>query len=609
MDRPWWAPDGCSVLATLWPAGLRAPRPGRGQESRGPDIQVYRTSQGLQARPAEPQGDPWWPLRADVGLLDVATGHVRRRVMPGAALLWTQPSPAWRWLAVHTVHDSRRAELWLVGLGGPEAPPRLLADDLETSGALRHSPAWSPDGRRLAWVAQGRPRVLAVADGADAAYELGLPQGASCSHLYLAWTPDGEHVVARAGDAFWLLPASGAPGHEVAGMPAGEVPLQPLQRNGDTWLASPDGASLVLPTIERASSHRRLWSIPLAPGRAPALLRDEERHMQFQSVAPIGDWFADVTADGRTAVHAAGDGTHPLDLYRLDLAAAKGNKRISRLNPRLDRCPFGRMHTLRYASPHGRDLGAVLLVPPGLDAPRPLPLVVFVYPGAILPTDERHKFIPEIDMVVSAHLLAARGYAVLRPDMPWPAEPRHAPMRAIADLVVPAVDEAVRRGWADPSRVAAVGHSYGGYAVLALLVATSRFRAGVASAPVADLVSFYGEGRMRPGGVVDPVWQDWAESGQGEMGGPPWEHPERYVANSPVFQLHRIGAPVLLLAGGRSSEDVRQAVEVFSGLRRLGREAELVTYAEGRHLPGAAAPRYFRDVADRICGWLGRHLS
>ena len=180
-------------------------------------------------------------------------------------------------------------------------------------------------------------------------------------------------------------------------------------------------------------------------------------------------------------------------------------------------------------------------------------------------------------------------------------------MEAVANLVIPALDEAVRRGWADPDRVAAIGHSYGGYAVLALLAGTNRFRAGIASAPVANLASFYGEGEFR-GGQLVAHWQEWAESGQGEMGGPPWEHPERYVANSPVFRLHQIRAPLLLLAGKQSSVDIRQAVEVFSGLQRLGREAELVLYEDGRHLPGEATPANARDVADRVLGWLARYL-
>lgn len=610
LDRPWWSPDGRSLLATLWPDGLRTPQLRREPEPDSVEIQVYGTSH-MPARPAAPDEDPWWPLRADVGLIDVARGRVERRLMSGVALLWTHPSPDWQWLAAYTVHDARRTELWLVRLGGTEPAPHLIADDLERSGSLRHTPAWSPDGAYLAWVRQGRPFVRGVGDGEGPARELGLPVDVKCSHLYLAWTPDGRQVLARVRDRFWLLPASGEPGRELAGLPDAEVPLQPLQRNGDTWLASPDGASLVLPTIDRSSSHRRLWAIPLAGEPAPTLLRDEGRHLQFQSVSPIGDWFADVAVDGRTAVFAAGDGTHPLDLYRTDLVSGAGTreKRVSRLNPRLERCAFGSIQMLHYTSPHGRDLGAVLLLPPGAERPSALPLVVFVYPGAILPTDEAHKFVPEIDMVVSAHLLAARGYAVLRPDMPWPAEPRHAPMQAIADLVVPGIDEAVRQGWADPARVAVVGHSYGGYAVLALLAATTRFRAGIASAAIGDLVSFYGEARLRAGGVVEPLWQDWAENRQGEMGGPPWEHPERYVANSPVFQLPRMSAPVLLLAEGRNGGDLRQAAEVFTGLQRLGKEVVMVTYQKARHLPSAAEPRYFRDIAERVCDWLTRHLA
>ena len=58
--------------------------------------------------------------------------------------------------------------------------------------------------------------------------------------------------------------------------------------------------------------------------------------------------------------------------------------------------------------------------------------------------------------------------------------------------VLPAVDAAVARGVADPEHVAVSGASFGGYAVLALITQTKRFRAATAYTPVSDRASLYG---------------------------------------------------------------------------------------------------------------------
>ena len=60
------------------------------------------------------------------------------------------------------------------------------------------------------------------------------------------------------------------------------------------------------------------------------------------------------------------------------------------------------------------------------------------------------------------------------------------------DDVLAGVDHLVRRGWADPGRVAAMGHSYGGSLCAFLATTSSRFKALEVDAGVADWALNYG---------------------------------------------------------------------------------------------------------------------
>jgi len=58
----------------------------------------------------------------------------------------------------------------------------------------------------------------------------------------------------------------------------------------------------------------------------------------------------------------------------------------------------------------------------------------------------------------------------------------------------------------------------------------------------------------------------WCETGQRGMGGPPWERPLRYLADSPVYFLDRVTTPLLLVTGSQDSAVSRaQSGEVFVG--------------------------------------------
>src|SRR5260370_6409413 len=102
-------------------------------------------------------------------------------------------------------------------------------------------------------------------------------------------------------------------------------------------------------------------------------------------------------------------------------------------------------------------------------------------------------------------------------------------MADIAKTVLPGIDRAIERGVADRERLGVMGHSYGGYSTYALIVQTTRFKAAVASAGNANLLSEY----LQLGKDGGSFGIGWAETGQGRMAGTPWQYRERYVENSP----------------------------------------------------------------------------
>jgi len=196
-------------------------------------------------------------------------------------------------------------------------------------------------------------------------------------------------------------------------------------------------------------------------------------------------------------------------------------------------------------------------------------------------------------------LLSSRGYAVLLPDTPLAVG---TPMQDLAKTVLPAVDKTIEMGVADPDRLGVMGVSYGGYSTLALLVQSTRFKAALMDVGFGNLSSSYGV--MLKNGSALGV--GWAEEGQGRMGGPPWQFPERYIQNSPAFFLNKIETPLLISQGGMDISPYH-AEEIFIGLRRLGKKVVYVRYEYEGHGIEHSPNRI--DYWNRLIEWFASHLG
>jgi dipeptidyl aminopeptidase/acylaminoacyl peptidase len=133
----------------------------------------------------------------------------------------------------------------------------------------------------------------------------------------------------------------------------------------------------------------------------------------------------------------------------------------------------------------------------------------------------------------------------------------------------------IELGIADPDRLAVMGQSYGSYSVLALLVQTTRFKAAVITAVVeSDILAGYlymnNDGTDGTG---------YYEEGQGGMGGTPWQYPNRYYDNSPVYQFEKVETPLLMEHGTMDSLPLWWPDSTFVALRRLGKKVQYANYA------------------------------
>jgi dipeptidyl aminopeptidase/acylaminoacyl peptidase len=128
------------------------------------------------------------------------------------------------------------------------------------------------------------------------------------------------------------------------------------------------------------------------------------------------------------------------------------------------------------------------------------------------------------------------------------------------------------------------------------------FAAAVTSAGLSDVVSYYG-GRANSLGPV------WAEQYQGRYEKSLWADRRRYIESSPVFYLDRVKTPLMVLTG---DHDIvvppEQANEMFTGLSRLGKKAQLCVFRNEGHLV-LDNPHYWEALYSWFDRWLKPQTS
>ena len=233
----------------------------------------------------------------------------------------------------------------------------------------------------------------------------------------------------------------------------------------------------------------------------------------------------------------------------------------------------GGQRPIHYAAADGLDIPAYLTLPPGVDEPSGLPLVVLPHGG------------PEAQDVAGfdwwAQALAARGYAVLQPNFRgstgYGRDFLEAGYGEWGRKMQTDLSDGVRwlaaEGIIDPARVCIVGASYGGYAAMAgLTLDAGVYRCGVAVAGVSDLRRMVNWEARQEGRNDSQTVRYW-----NRFMGAARLNDRALDVLSPTLQADAAEAPLLLIHGKDDTVvPIEQSRVMADAMRRAGKPVELI---------------------------------
>lgn len=256
---------------------------------------------------------------------------------------------------------------------------------------------------------------------------------------------------------------------------------------------------------------------------------------------------------------------------------------------------------IQYRRSDGVSLTATLYLPPGYTpASGPLPVLMWAYPTEYKSSAAAGQvnLSPCRFVRTDANSLAIwslSGYAVLdNPAMPiigeGDTEPNDTYLEQLVASARAAVDELVRRGIADPERIAIGGHSYGAFMTANLLAHSDLFACGIARSGAYNRTltpfGFQAEDRTL------------------------WEAPEVYLRMSPFMHAAKINEPILLIHGEADNNQGTfplQSERFYNAIKGLGGTARLVLLPFESH--GYRARESTLHVLWEMNRWLELHLK
>jgi len=481
----------------------------------------------------------------------------------------------------------QRQHLYLFEPAGAKLTPLTRGEFGESK------PAWSPDGRQIAFLSpRMAERERSEATGlyvmearADAPARELLANFSTDEDAYPAWSPDGRQLAVLMGDegrwsAYqrWRLATVAAAG----GAP--RILTQALDRGLQARFAwAPDGASLYASVDDDGAA----WLARIGLDGRVEKLSDGRRSVSGLSLA----------AKGQIALLAS-TAKQPPELQLLQPAAPARLLPLTRHNAWAAEVRWGRSDDFASRSADGTEVHGLISYPPEHQPGQRYPTLLLIHGG---PNGQDGHSLAGRDLLREE--LCAAGYVVLQVNYRGSSGRGDAYQRAIyADWVNKevldlqgAVDWAVGQGIADPARLGVGGWSYGGILTNALIAADTRFKAAVAGAGSANQLAMFGT-------------DQYAVQYERELGAP-WRNPALWLkVSAPFFNAERIKTPTLFMGGELDfNVPISGSEQMYLALKTLGVETQLVIYPGEFH--GISKPSYERDVSARFRAWFDRYLK
>ncbi len=453
-------------------------------------------------------------------------------------------------------------------------------------------PAWSPDGREIAFASQRAAdpdrsddwSIIAIAPKPDATERIiaTAPQtdGFAEEDQPLAWSPDGQTLAfIHGGDPKLIEYAA----HQLAVVSAIGGAARDLTTTLDRNVSHPrwaaDGKSL-LATIEDDGAEA-LARFPVAGGPPEIAVGGRRRVDDFT-----------LARDGRVAVLATSP-ERPAEIFAADGAALRP---LSQQNDAFFAgLRLGRVEETKFKSADGTEIHGFIVHPAD-------PPAGGAHPPALLRPHGGPQSQYAAAFSFEMQLFAAHGYLVILPN------PRGSTGRGtefakaifanwgqvdVADDLA-AVDDAIARGLTAEDKLGVGGWSYGGMSTNYLIATTTRFKAATSGASISNVLAGYG---------TDQYVRDYEH----ELG-TPWTSIEAWQRISfPFYHADRIKTPTLFLCGQSDfNVPLLNSEQMYEALQSQGVPTELVIYPGQFH--GLTKPSYLLDRYRRYLAWYAKYL-
>jgi dipeptidyl aminopeptidase/acylaminoacyl peptidase len=497
--------------------------------------------------------------------------------------------------------DFKLSRIWAVDVATHRVT-EVVSGDYQAS-----DPQWSPDGRRLAFVANPSPKaddgslsdvwivdVPAASAAGDTVDDTTRSTAAGRARRLVEnvgpdnaprWSPDGQRIAfltrqGKEGDlGMQRLAVVSAQGGE----PRIVAPTFDYAAGALIWSA--DGRTLFFTAPMRTGA--QMFAADVAAGSV--------RQLSDVKAMMIG---ATISRDGQLAAFTLSDLQQPNDVHVAALRGPWKPVKLTDHNPQVRALALGRGEVLRWKSRDGLEVEGVVVYPVGYTPGRRYPTVAFIHGG---PSGVWTQAFPST-WGNFAHVWASNGWVSFFPNPRGSSAYGEKFLLANVrgwgkgdyDDIQTGLDTLVARGVADPDRLAQSGWSYGGYMTAWTITQTNRFKAAMVGAGLTNMYSMYST-------------NDLQRTLEGYFGGEPWNDEEAYRRASAMTFIKQAKTPTLIQHGQADQRvPIGQAQELYMGLRKNGVPVELVFYPREPH--GLQEPRHQLDKMRREYDWFARYV-